>query len=301
LSTEWTTAAETLFLAAGDLPQGNDAIWQQKRIIWKEPATWMPALTAWLTPDFRADAMRRLKPGVPRDISWDDHKWLDVLAACIKGSVECRADDLADAILRGVIRTYHGCRTDDAGSYFNQGLLVHRKTRLKAQAMAIIESHPELHYMKAMLDEAIAEIDNTQDEGRSYVVVSDDGLLKDSAHYLIHGSEWVMSLFDDYGRAFLRRIGAPTLLEIDLPFAVTHSADRRAFAEDLLQEWTRLACNGQEWTAPIDFTFWLAQDLPPAHIVGHSHPAALRNPHDGERIYRSPVTTCKYCAPGDPK
>jgi hypothetical protein len=118
-----------------------------------------------------------------------------------------------------------------------------------------------------------------------------------AAHYLIHGSEWIMALFDEYGRRFLRGIGTPTLLEIDLPFTVTNSSDRRGFAEDILMEWTRLTCNGQEWIAPINITFTLSRNVPATCIVGHSHPAALRNPHDGERIYRSPVTTCKYCAP----
>jgi hypothetical protein len=287
---------ERLLAAAHGLPQGNDFIWHGRIIMWKEPATWMPAVTAWLIPHLRSDAMRRLKPGVFRNICWDDTDWLVVLSRCIKGSVESRIDELADALLAGSIRTYHGCRTDDAGSYFRNGLLVHRKGRLKAQALAIIEAHPELHHMKGNLDEVIAEINNTIDEGRCYVVVSDEGLLKDGGHFLIHGSEWIMSLFDERGRAVLRNIGAPTLIEISLPFSVTHSDDRRGVAKEMLMEWTRVACNGRDWVAPISHSFWLIKDVPPSNIVGHSHPAVINDPHDGGRIYRSPTTTCKYCA-----
>lgn len=122
-------------------------VWQRRAIIWKEPATWKPALTVWLQPEFRADAMLRLKPGVFRDICWDDTDWLDVLARSIKSPIEEMADNLADALLNSVIRVYHGCRTNDAGSYFRDGLLVHRKDRLKALTLAIIEAHPELHYI----------------------------------------------------------------------------------------------------------------------------------------------------------
>ena len=241
--------------------------------------------------------MKRLKPGIFRHLCWDDTDWLKVLDRCIKISVEGLTDDLADALSGGVIRTYHGCRTDDAGSYFRHGLLVHRKEVLKASALAIINAHPELHYMLPTLDQNIAKIDSPIDDGRCYVVVSDKGLLDHAAHYLIHGSEWITSLFDEYARRFLRDIGAPTLLEIDLPFTATNYSDRRAFAEDMLMEWTRLTCNGEEWIAPINISFLLVNDLPAECIVGHSHPPTLRNPHDRERLYSSPVITCKHCAP----
>lgn len=288
--------AEALLSAAQELPQGDDAVWQGRRLIWKQPGTWVPALTAWLAPSFRADAMRRLKPGVERDLCWDDPEWLDALSRCVKGGVEDLADSLSDALLPSVVRTYHGCRTDDAGTYFRHGLLVHDRGRLKARARAIIDAHKELHYMKLQLDQAIVEVDNELDHGRAYVVVSDQSLLDDSAHYLIHGSEWIMSLFDDFGRSILKRIGAPTLIEIDLPLSVPHSLDRRGFAEDMLQEWTRLACNGQKWIAPINCSFWLVRDVPSAWVVGHSHPISMKDPHNGMRVYRSTVTTCKHCA-----
>ncbi len=284
----------------GPSPQSisqEDAIWKGRVIVWKESATWRPALTAWLQSELRKDGMKRLKPGVFRDLRWDDTDWLEVLGRSIKRPIEDVKFDLSDALLGSIIRTYHGCRTDDAGIYSSEGLLVHNKEVLKARVLAIIDAHPELHYMRATLDKVIADMHSTIDDGRSYVVVSDKALLDHSAHYLIHGSEWIMALFDEYGRGFLREIGAPTLLEIDLPFTVTSESDRSGFAEDMLMEWTRLTCNGEEWIAPINISFMLSQDLPGACIVGHSHPAVISNPHDRKRIYRSPVTTCKHCIP----
>jgi hypothetical protein len=82
--TSQSHAAEALLAAARDLPQGDDAVWEGRLIVWNEPETWAPALTAWLAPSFRADAMRRLKPGMFRDLCWDDHDWLDVFDHCIK-------------------------------------------------------------------------------------------------------------------------------------------------------------------------------------------------------------------------
>jgi hypothetical protein len=125
--------------------------------------------------------------------------------------------------------------------------------------------------------------------------LSDEALLRDSAHYLIHGSEWIMSLFDERGRRILKRLGAPTFIEIDLPATMTHGNDRDQLARVMLMEWTRLACNGHEWSAPVDFSFFLVQDVPPACVVGHSHPEKMIDPHDGMREYRSPITSCKFC------
>jgi hypothetical protein len=288
---------EAVSVAATDgVASSLDTLWQDRVIIWKESATWQPTLSAWLQPALRADSLKRLKPGVFREICWDDTDWLDVLDLCLKPSIESVTDDLADALLQGVIRTYHGCRTEDAGSYFRDGLLVHRNEALKVRARAIVDAHPELGYMKDTLDQRMAERDIAHDEGRCYVVVSDESLLKFGGHYLIQGSEWIMSLFDGYAQRFLRATGAPTLIDLDLPFSRTLDGDRRAFAEDMLMEWTRLARNGEEWIAPIDISFLLFEDVPARCIVGHTHPATVRDPHDLERIYRSPMTTCRHCA-----
>ncbi|MGH6709856.1 MAG: hypothetical protein ACREEK_12880 [Bradyrhizobium sp.] len=284
-------------LADDGLPSARDALWQDRVIIWKDSATWQSTLTAWLQPVFRKDALKRLKPGVFRDVCWDDTDWLDVLDRSLKQLVGGVTDDLADALRLGVIRTYHGCRTEDAGSYFRDGLLVHRNEALKVRARAIVDAHPELEYMKDTLEQRMAEKDTAHDEGRAYVVVSDESLLKFGGHYMIQGSEWIMSLFDGYGQRFLRAAGAPTLIEIDLPFSRTLDGDRRAFAKGMLMEWTRLTCNGEEWIAPIDISFLLFEDLPASCIVGHTHPATVRDPHNLERVYRSPLTTCRHCAP----
>jgi hypothetical protein len=294
--TSQSHAAEALLAAARDLAQGDDAVWEGRLIVWNEPETWAPALTAWLAPSFRADAMRRLKPGMFRDLCWDDHDWLGVFDHCIKGSVEDLIMNLGGALLPAIIRTYHGCRTEDAGSYFREGLLTHNRERLRARALAIIEGHEELHYIRPRLDDAIVRVSNELDHGKAYVVLSDVALLRNSAHYLIHGSEWIMSLFDEYGRTILRRLGVPTLIEIDLPASVTHSAEREQLARATLMEWTRLACNGHEWSAPIDFSFVLIRDLPSRYVVGHSHPTTIIDPHNEMREYRSPVKTCKHCA-----
>lgn len=78
---------------------------------------------------FRKDGMKRLKPDVFRDICWEDCEWSKLLERCMVDDINFVEDDLADAIEAATLRTYHGCRTDDASLYFEHGLRVHAPLR----------------------------------------------------------------------------------------------------------------------------------------------------------------------------
>jgi len=279
------------------LAQDDDQVWRGHRFIWKLADTWTPQLTAWLKPRFRSDGMRRLKPGRFRDLCWDDSVWSDLLGRCLVADFDYHAAALANALDHAVMRTFHGCRTDDAGSYFQDGLRVHDRTVMTAQVRAIVDGSQELAWMRDRVDAAIAEIENELDPGRLYVVADDAVLLKHAAHYMIYGSEWISAVLGAAGRRVLLDRGVPTLLEIDLPLGMSSMQTRTELATKMLREWTRQACNRPDWSAPIDFSFCLRTDIPPAWIVGHSHPAELRDPLEQGRIYRSRVVTCAHCAP----
>lgn len=257
----------------------------------------MPLLETWLSPRFRKDWMRRLRPGVYRDICWDDSEWSDILDKSLRGNFDSCAEELADSLEYAVLRTFHGCRTDNAGTYFREGLRLHNRDEMTARLRAIVEHNTELHWMQSRLDAAIREIDNTLDEGRLYVVADDTFLLKHAAHYLIYGSEWIAAVLSTPGRSVLKAIGAPTLLEIDLPLSMSSFQTRTALAVRLLNEWTRFSCNKPDWSAPIDFSFCLQSNIPSSCIVGHSHPAELHDPWNNREVYQSHATTCAGCRP----
>ena len=161
---------------------------------------------------------------------------------------------------------------------------------------SLVEGHDALAALRGdRLSEAIDRVDNEIDHGRLHVAADDAFFLKHTAHYLIYGSEWIMAVLGGEGRRFLRTYGTPTLLEIDLPLRLVDPRSRHAFARMLMREWVRLTCNRTPWTAPIDFGFRLAKDIPPACIVGHRHPQELRDPLENGRPYRPEVTSCLHC------
>ena len=287
--------ARELLEPATSLPPGDDKIWRGHHFTWKRFDSWGPQLTAWLQPHFRKDGLRRLKPGVFRDLCWDDPDWSDLLERCLLAHLDYFAEQLADALEHSVLRTFHGCRTDDARSYFELGIRIHNRGAMTAQLRSLVETHEELFWLRTRLDDAIARIDNTIDNGRLYVVADDTSLLDHAAHYLIYGSEWIAAVLGGGYRHVLLKTGTPTLLEIDLPLRVSSTGIRKELANKMLAEWTRHACNRPDWHAPIDFTFGLHADIPPAWIVGHTHPAELRDPLEQRQLDRSPRTTCAYC------
>jgi len=239
--------------------------------------------------------MDRLRPGIYRNICWDDPKWSSILNESLRGDFDSYKQELADFLEHAIMRTFHGCRTDDAGIYFRGGLRLHDRNEMTAKLRMIIEKNAELHWMRDRVDEAVREVDNTVDEARLYVVADDAFLLQHAAHYLIYGSEWITAVLGSSGRRVLKNIGVPTLLEIDLPLSMSGPQTRMELAARMLNEWTRFTCNTPDWSAPIDFSFCLRVDIPASCIVGHSHPAKLRDPLNGRDLYHSPKTVCAYC------
>lgn len=236
-----------------------------------------------------------LKPGEFRDICWDDLEWRDVLSGVLKSSFEVCAEGLADALDGAFLLTFHGCRTEDAGEYHSDGLKVHDRETMAARLHGIVESNPSLAWMKDRLNAAISEIDNEIDVGRLYVVVDDTGLLEEAAHYLIYHSEWIVAVLGEAGRPVLRSRGVPTLLEIDLPLRMASRFARKELALVMLCEWTRCICNEPDWSAPIDFSFCLDEDIAAEFIVGHSHPRELPDPLERGIVHRTKRHHCKAC------
>jgi hypothetical protein len=103
LSSAAIQSVDQLLEPARHLPPGEDRIWLDHRFIW--PSSWMPQLTAWLASLFRGDGMRRLRPGVFRDLCWDDLDWSRVLDKCLTADIEYQTGKLAEPIEPAVLRT----------------------------------------------------------------------------------------------------------------------------------------------------------------------------------------------------
>ena len=289
------TRIQNLLSQASALPKGDDTVWSRHCFAWKSEESWMPQLTAWLEPRVRPTGWKKLSPGKLRDIACDDTDWLVLLQDSLKVDLDTCIDDLTSALSGALLRTYHGCRTEDAGLYVREGLRRHDRQAMTQRLHDLVGRHKDLAWLKPSLEQKIARIDNTIDLGRLYVVVDDVFLIDTAGHYLIYGSEWIFAVLGQSAHKVLKSIGVPTLLEIDLPLDVVQAGIRRDFAADLLMEWARRACNLPDWHTPLNFTFCLEQDIPLAWIVGHSHPVRIEDQFDDFRTYVAPRSTCLHC------
>lgn len=252
-------------------------------------------MSEWLRSRMDARALSSLK-GVDHE-AWcdDDLDWLCLLESYLELPLKITKRELVVSLGQMTVRTYHGCRTEDAGHYFGQGLRGHRRVELEAEVRSFLERTEELGWWLSGLTQRIAEVESNIDEGCCYVVLDPRPLLERAAHYLIYGSEWRLAVLGNIGRRAIRQIGAPTLLEIDLPLRMVDPHFRENLAKELLQEWTRQFVSQTSRVRWIDFTFKVRQDIPPEHIVAHSHPEALRDPLDQFRTHRSTRVDCVLC------
>ncbi len=268
-------------------------------LVWHHPATWIPILTNWLSPQLRVGAEGRLQLIDTEKWYDDDSEWTQLLASELQTEFDDVKEDLIDLLEHQIVRCYHGCRTEDAGTYFREGLHFHRREKLEARVRNLVESDARLQWMLPKLAERMAEFPSTVDEHRCFLVLDDRDMIDNAAHYLIYGSEWICSVLGYGFRAPLVEKGVPTIIEVDLPLSRTSPGLRRQLASLLLREWTRQFVRKPTEVLLQDFTFVLHEVLPAKFIMDHYHPLKMKDPLERGALYRSPRETCLYCDESD--
>ena len=268
---------------------------KQKPLIWKRPVTWMPVVEEWLRPLLGRNAIARLRREDVSELYADDPDWLAMLEDVLRPGVFEVAEKFARDLEGKVVRAYHGCRTEDAGQYFRNGIRAHRREELESQVRELVHADPRLAWLRNGLEARMAEFESALDQGRCYVVLDDRSLLDGGAHYLIYGSEWICAVLGHGYREPLLENGAPTLVSVDLPLSWVSNGLRKELAELLLGEWARQTLLVPKRVFVEDFTFTMSRDLPPQTVVGHRHPKKLVDPLERMRVYRPATTTCLHC------
>lgn len=270
-------------------------IWKERLIDWQERATWFAPLEAWLEPEWRTGGKARLQK-CKLDLCWDDSDWLEALAQNLASPLDAAIEGLADNLEAATLRVFHGCRVPDAGVFHRGGLLRNDPARLEDAVRRLVAYDEDLAWMRPSLEQRIADNkDRERDTGRLYVCADERPQLDDNGHYLLFGSEWLQCLLGWSAHAALRRQGTPTVVKIDLPFDWASAETRREFAHVLLQEWARVFVIGPTFSPALDFSVILRRDIPPTMVVGHSHPAALKNPFQQYAVERIANPTCPHC------
>lgn len=265
-------------------------------LVWPMAETWMSVVADWLTPRLASGGLSRLRQVDTSELYVDDLTWMEMLESALQPDVIDVREAFANELEGKIVRSYHGCRTEDAGDYFREGIRVHRREELEERLRRIVEENDSLRWMIPTLSQRMAEFPSSTDVDRCFVVLDNRAMLKYAAHYLIYGSEWICAVLGHGYRDPLLKIGVPTMIEVDLPLSWASEGDRRELADLMLGEWLRQTLDKPDQVRIQDFTFVLHRNLPPETVVGHYHPRRLRDPLEKGIPHHSPNATCLHCS-----
>lgn len=142
-------------------------------------------------------------------------------------------------------------------------------------------------------------------DGFLYVVL-DDRIFEDGCgHYLVHGSEFLLTLTVNLPQHIdsismtnvLLERGVPTIFEICFPIEKVDSVERKNLIYDILTEWWYMNNHSDPIIGIIDYSFCLEEAIESDYIINHYHPKSIKNPHYtlyGPEIYES-EEKCSMC------
>jgi len=187
------------------------------------------------------------------------------------------------------VRLFHGCRPPDVGVYYKEGIRRHGAFVLdRARAIYRAQGIPE-----SDIEAAIEDTDLQVDQDQVFLALDDERLIEMAGHYMIYGSEAVMSVgaalislgYLDAQRK-LMAIGRPTLLtcDVDLSLLACHSV--REIAESLYDEYRFVRGRRPRRPGSCDHTVVIHGDLPASAVRSHTNPIAIPDWHRNGLVYR---------------
>lgn len=174
-------------------------------------------------------------------------------------------------------------------SYYESGLRPADDYELIRYAKSVFCGDGGLDVSEDAVDIAASNM-RYSNSGRLFLALDDRALIEWAGHYLIYGSEFVMSLGMELAgeragdvQRILKSAGTPTMFVLNAPTAQMTDSDLSQLA------WY-ISTNQSTTASPeiIDFTIELDCVLPPACVLSHYHPTEVPDHHDHGILYEWP-------------
>jgi hypothetical protein len=198
------------------------------------------------------------------------------------------------------VKAFHGCRPESLCTYYSQGLLGQDSERIKSAFRQIFADVDTCD-----LNEAIERMERRDgsERGRIWLTADDRRMMEEFGHYAIHGSEYLLALAakltvinasEDF-RLRLRKVGIPTILEVDIPMTQVSSFNKMEVARMILSEWGQLITRQPlgRGSAPC---YVVDEDISPECIKAHYHPQKIRDFHGFTSTYINHTIECDMCS-----
>ena len=269
---------------------------ENKRVfVWKNFTEWKPVLEGMFSDILTADFIDRIRQNKSR-IEYHDDPIFEELANREMPSIITPEKITDFRQLYSHIRVYHGCRPVDVKSYYRDGIAPCEEMRKiqidRFRSIFLNGEYPEL--TEEMLQKSV-KMTHNPDIG-SYFVLDDNFMIEGHGHYLIYGSEYLCGLVSNLPveniekyRSVLRKIGKPTILEIDLPNIIDLAPDERIrkILERILGEWMHNIAYDETRAGIFNLPWGVPKTLPPEYICSHFSPREIRDSLMGNKIYNT--------------
>ncbi len=260
---------------------------------WRETEDWKNAVQTYAREFLHEGLITDLRESGVTNCWSDDMSWLpnSTIVESIEEAFCCYYSE---------VKCFHGARPSNVASYFESGLLGQNQDYLEEEFCRIFSDVEERHLRQAVLE---LESRGLSEKGKVYLVCDDRDLVEECGHYLIQGSEYIMALAatlarrssasEDY-RLRLRKIGIPTIFEVNLPVSMIPALQLNELIRCIIASW----CSGQlasEDEYDYEMNFAIHNDIGAKHIVGHYHPNRIRDPHIELEWYTPAQISCEVC------
>lgn len=170
------------------------------------------------------------------------------------------------------LRAYHGARCLDENSYLREGIHTFEKA-------ALLDYIKNICHITGVNEQDISRVfdekyEDTDDATHKvWLSGTEENLLDGAGHYLIYGSEFVISLFAQAFHNFnvLKTVGVPTIFVCDIPI---EDIGKRMWLPSIVDAIRRGDTN---IGFPVDRVL-------PENIVGIEHPTEIVDPYT-QRMY----------------
>ncbi|MFC1969729.1 hypothetical protein ACFLVV_00740 [Chloroflexota bacterium] len=282
---------------------GNISVVSQKdgTLVWADPQDWSTAVRRFLRDRLPDNIRSAIEAGPEMYFYTDDTKWEgDRLVRCRDNQEIPGLRDLLQEFQQTYSKVimFHGCRTEDVGSYLRDGFLPLDvdKQMQKARDLFLTDRYPQI--TEGQFSAAASECNDVYRQQGIFFSLDETVLINWSGHYLVYGSEYLQCVAAELTRATgveceetLRNIGVPTMFVCDVPLSLI----QRDRMWHLLVELIRLEpyAAGEERPS-IDFTFKFAGPIPADVIRSHYHPTCIWDQSDS-KMYRHNDSFCPFC------
>jgi len=273
--------------------------------IWRNFDSWKEPFTELLFSLIPGKVINRIVQNPPEYYYFDNLRWLeDACKEYASLTVSQIDQQLADRFSErySAIRLFHGCRTEDVGSYLRSGFLPLEISEQIERIKQFLLSNKLPKTSNKNLQIAIEQSEGECRDGNLYLVIDDVGLITHASQYLKYGSEYLSVVLANLSRITgnnylenLKEIGIPTVFVCNVPLSIVSKSAIESLVVELvsylLEELTR-PTGEQYW---LDFTFEWFEPLPPTVIESHYHPQKIFGNRGRSGDYSPSVHICPYC------